>query len=193
MDTLPIVGYALGLQRTRVKVRASLTATVDYAPYMARIATYLEAVSEVLAATPPFAIDVRGVTLTPGAVPAQGFPRGDTLATLRDKLRAALRARGLGDGLDQRYRLVTAQMTLVRFATPLRAPERFVATLAAARESDFGSTMVARVELVFGDWFHTAAVEHLIAHFVLHRDSRRCLLWVGSVCRGRRMRSADCP
>jgi 2'-5' RNA ligase len=135
---------------------------------MARLPAYREAVSEVAAATPPFVIDVRGVTLTPGAVLAQGFPRDDTLATVRDRLRTALVARGLGDALDQRYRLVTAHMTLVRFATPLRQPERFIAALAAARQSDFGSTTVRRLELVFGDWFHTAAFEQVVAHFQLH-------------------------
>jgi 2'-5' RNA ligase len=134
---------------------------------MEHLPAYREAVSEATAATQPFLIDVRGVTLTPGAVLARGFPHGDTLATLRDKLREALEVRGLGHGLDQRYRLVTAHMTLVRFATPLRDPRRFVAALAKAWQSDFGSTRVECLELVFGDWFHTAAHEQLIAEFQL--------------------------
>jgi 2'-5' RNA ligase len=148
-------------------VLSLFTATAGYAPYVERLPEYREAVAEVAAATPPFAIDVRGVTLTPGAVLAQGFPRDGTLAAVRDKLRAALHARGLGDALDRRYRLVTAHMTLVRFATPLRAPERFVAALAAARQVDFGSTTVERIELVFGDWFQTAENEELIESFDL--------------------------
>lgn len=149
-------------------VLSLFTATADYRPYMARLADYHEAVSEVAAGTAPFVLDIRGVTLTPGAVLAQGFPRDDTLATLRDKLRSALRARGLGGALDQRYRLVTPHMTLVRFAAPLREPERFVAALAAARQTTFGATSVARLELVLGDWFHTAAHEQRLADFHLH-------------------------
>jgi 2'-5' RNA ligase len=148
-------------------VLSLFTATDDYAPYLARAAEYREAVAEVAAATPPFVIDVRGVTLTPGAVLAQGFPRDETLASMRDRLRAALSARGLGDSLDRRYRLVTAHMTVVRFATPLRDPERLVAALAAARPIDFGSTTVDRVELVLGDWFQTAVHDQLIARFQL--------------------------
>jgi 2'-5' RNA ligase len=143
------------------------TATAEYAPYMARLADYLDAVSVVAASTPPFVLDVRGVTLTPGAVLAQGFPREETLATLRDKLRTELAARGLGADLDQRYRLVTAHLTLARFASPLREPERFVAALAAARHIEFGSTTVERLELVFGDWFHSAAHEQHLAEFPL--------------------------
>ena len=107
-------------------VLSLFTATVDHGPRMARLPDYLDAVSEVVAGTSPFAIDVRGVTLTPGAVLAQGFPRDDTLAVLRDKLRQAITVRGLGDALDQRYRLVIAHMTIVRFAVPLRAPCRHV-------------------------------------------------------------------
>ena len=148
-------------------VLSLITATADYAPYLAQLPAYLEAVSEVAAETPPFAIDIRGVTLTPVAVLAQGFPRDGTLATVREHLRAALHARGLGDALDQRYRLVTAHMTLVRFATPLDDPQRFIAALAAARRTDFGLTMVGRLELVFGDWFHTAAREEKIAEYQL--------------------------
>jgi 2'-5' RNA ligase len=148
-------------------VLSLFTATADYAPYMAHLPAHRDAVAEVAADTPPFIIDTCGLTLTPGAVLVQGFPRDGTLATLRDKLRAALAARGLGDALDQRYRLVTAHMTLVRFASPLRDPERFVAALAAARRTDFGSTMVQQLELVFGDWFHTAAHEELLAQFEL--------------------------
>jgi len=148
-------------------VLSLFTATADYAPYMARLPAYCDAISEVLAATRPFALDVRGLTLTPGALLAQGFPRDKTLSTLREKLRGALGARGFGDTLDQRYRLVTAHMTLVRFAKPLRIPERFVAALETARQTDFGSSMVEGLELVFGDWFHTSAHERLIAKFQL--------------------------
>ena len=148
-------------------VLSLFTATVDHGPRMARLPDYLDAVSEVVAGTSPFPIDVRGVTLTPGAVLAQGFPRDDTLAVLRDKLRQAITARGLGGALDQRYRLVTAHMTIVRFATPLREPERFVAALEEARSTDFGSTHVEQLELVFGDWFHTQAREQVIRNFEL--------------------------
>lgn len=134
---------------------------------MARSTEYIDAVAEVAASTPPFEIEVRGVTLTPGAVLAQGFPRDDSLASLRDRLREALHARGLGEALDQRYRLCSAHMTLVRFAAPLRNCERFVGVLAAARGREFGCTSVEQVDLVFGDWFHTAAREEHIAGFRL--------------------------
>ncbi len=148
-------------------VLSLFTGTPDYAGYLARVPAYREAVAEVAADTPPFAVAVRGVTLSAGAVVAQGFPRGDALATLRERLRAALVARGVGDTLDRRYRLVTAHVTLVRFAAPLEHPARFVEALAAARGAEFGTSTVRRLELVFSDWYHSAAREEVLATYAV--------------------------
>lgn len=148
-------------------VLSLFTATDDYAPYLAHLPAYRAAVAAAVADVPPFAIAVRGVTLSPGAVLAQGFPRGDALARVRDRLRAALAARGLGGALDRRYRLETAHLTLVRFAAPLRDAAGFVGALAAARDADFGSSAVDGVELVLGDWYHTAAREQALARYPL--------------------------
>jgi 2'-5' RNA ligase len=148
-------------------VLSLFSAVPDYARYLARVPAYQAAVAEVAAETPPFAIDVRGVTLSTGAVLAQGFPRGDALAELRDRMSAALVARGLGDTLDGRYRIVTAHLTLVRFAAPLRRPERFVEALAAARTMDFGTSAVERLDLVLGDWYHTEANEQPLGEYAL--------------------------
>lgn len=131
-------------------------ATTDHAPYLARLAEYRAAAAEALADAPAFAVAIEGVTLSRGAVMAQGFPRDDTLERVRERLRAALAARGLAGGLDQRYRLMTAHLTLVRFAAPLRRPERFVAALADARGRAFGEMEVRGMELVVGDWYQSA-------------------------------------
>jgi 2'-5' RNA ligase len=148
-------------------VLSLFTATADHAAYLAHLPEYQDAVAEVAAATPPFAISIRGVTLTPAAVLAQGFPCDGTLASLRDRLRQALALRGLGDALDRRYRLVTAHMTLIRFAAPLRDGPRFVGALSPGRATDFGVTRVDGLELVFGDWYHTAARERTIKRYGL--------------------------
>ncbi len=148
-------------------VLSLFTATADYAPYLAHLAAYRAAVAEAVDGVPPFAIAVRGVTLSPGAVLAQGFARGDALARVRDRLRAALAARGLGGALDRRYRIETAHLTLVRFAAPLRDAAGFVGALAAARDTDFGTSAVDGFELVLGDWYHTAAHEQELAQYAL--------------------------
>lgn len=143
------------------------TATADHAPFLAHFPAYRDAVAEAVAGMPSFDIDVRGVTLTSSAVLGQGFPRDGTLAAIRDRLRAALAARGLGDALDRRYRLETAHLTLVRFAAPLRDADAFVDALAAARRTDFGTSRLDTLELVLGDWYHTAAHERELQRYGL--------------------------
>lgn len=148
-------------------VLSLFTATADPGPYLAHRQRYEAAVAEAAAAAPPFEIAVCGVTLSTGAVLAQGFPHGEALEDLRGRLRAALVARGLGAGLDRRYRLVTAHTTIVRFAAPLHDPARFVAALADARATDFGVSRVDRLELVLSDWYHTAEREQAIRAYPL--------------------------
>ncbi|AEG92274.1 hypothetical protein Rta_11880 [Ramlibacter tataouinensis TTB310] len=148
-------------------VLSLFTATADYAPHLEHLPAYRAAVADAIAEVPPFTIAVSGVTLAPGAVLAQGFPQDGTLAAVRERLRAALGARGLGGALDRRYRLETAHMTLVRFASPLRDAARFVDAVAAARATDFGASEVDGLELVLGDWYHTAAHERELARYRL--------------------------
>lgn len=148
-------------------VLALFSATADYLPHLAQLDAYRAAVAEALDGAAPFAVDTIGVTLSRGAVLAQGFPRDDTLARLRTKLRSALAARGLGDTLDQRYRLETAHTTLVRFVAPLRDPRRFVDALDAARSRALGTSVVSRLELVLGDWYQSSERARLLAAYEL--------------------------
>jgi 2'-5' RNA ligase len=148
-------------------VLSLFTATEDFAPHLAHMGEYRDAAATVLAATPAFTFDTVGITLAAGAVLAQGFPHGPALETLRDGLRAELRKRGLGHGLDQRYRLVAAHSTLVRFAAPLNAPERFAQALAEFRNAPFGRTEVSALELVFNDWYMSRDTLRTIETFQL--------------------------
>jgi len=152
-------------------VLSLFSATTDYAPYLAHLDAYRSAVDEALDGAPPFAIDCVGVTLTAGTVLAQGFPRDDTLARVRERLRAALTARGLGGAVDQRYRLETAHTTLVRFVAPLRQPGRFVDALEAARHRTFGTSLVTRMELVLGDWYQSSEVARPLADYTLREPA----------------------
>lgn len=147
------------------------TGTPDYARYMAHLDAYQEAIAEAVDGVGGFEVDAIGVTLSTGAVLAQGFPRDGTLARLRDRLRGALTARGLGDALDVRYRLETAHSTLVRFVAPLRDPARFVDALAAARERSFGTSDIAEVALVLSNWYHSVESTQTFARYRLAADT----------------------
>lgn len=132
------------------------TATAEYRRYLAHLGAYRAAVAEAAEGAAPFSIETAGVTLSRGAVLVQGFPQGAALAQLRARLRSALAARGLSGSLDERYRLETAHVTLLRFAAPLRAPGRFVDALEGARSRPFGTSRVTRLELVLGDWYQSS-------------------------------------
>ena len=152
-------------------VLALFTATADYEPFLAHLDGYQSAAAEALDGACAFAVEARGVTLTRDAVLAQGFPRGDTLQWIRERLRAALAARGLGGAVDQRYRLETAHTTLVRFVAPLRDPARFVDALAAARVRAFGTSRISQVELVLADWYQSSELSRPVSTFGLSTAS----------------------
>ncbi|QJE01464.1 mutarotase [Massilia forsythiae] len=140
-----------------VTVLSLFTVGDDFQPQLARLDDYRDAVRCAVHGLPAFEIDFRGVTASRGAVLAQGYPHGDTLATLRDRLRAELRARALDASLDRRYRLVTAHATLLRFVRPLRQPRRFVEAIETLRGAALGVMRVERIELVVNDWYMSSA------------------------------------
>jgi 2'-5' RNA ligase len=130
-------------------------ATVRHAEYLAKMARYMSAVDAALRGAGPIRMEFKGVTASTGAVLAQGFVGDATLNELREELRRQLRSRGLEEGLDVRYRLATAHMTIARFRSPLCDGRRLAAVLVAARSRVFGSTKVNSLTLVQNDWYMT--------------------------------------
>jgi 2'-5' RNA ligase len=121
-----------------------------------RLPEYLAVLDEVLKGRPPFSLSFRGVTATPEAVMIQGYPEDNALTQLRDELRAGLAGRGLGENLDRRYKIATAHLTVVRFATPMKDWKPLKSLLAANRYRDFGTTSFRALQLIEGDWYASA-------------------------------------
>jgi 2'-5' RNA ligase len=134
-------------------ILSPFTTTVNHQPFFARLKKYISAVDAALRRAGPMRIEFRGVTASPGAILIQGFFADSALNDLRDDLRRELRARGLTRGLDMRYRLETAHMTVMRFRASLRDPKKFTAALARARHHSFGSTTIRNPALVRNDWY----------------------------------------
>ncbi|HEX5690048.1 MAG TPA: 2'-5' RNA ligase family protein [Roseiflexaceae bacterium] len=151
-------------------VLSLFTATEQYQSHLDRLDDYRDAVASALRSTPSFAVDMVGITVAPGAVLLQGFPTDGTLNKARDRLREALIGRGLDTSLDQRYRLVTAHSTLVRFAAPLAAPEQFADALTAYRYTSFGRSVIASLDLVLNDWYMSSDTLTQIAAFQLQEQ-----------------------
>jgi 2'-5' RNA ligase len=150
-----------------VTVLSLFTVTEDHAPHLARRSDYAAAVREAVDGLSAFDIDFDGITISRGAVLAQGFPRDGTLELLRTRLRDALRARGLDGMLDQRYRLVTAHSTLLRFMAPPADPAGFAAALQALRAAPLGTMHVESLQLVVNDWYMSSAAVETIATLAL--------------------------
>ncbi len=152
-------------------VLSLFTVTADHAPHLARRADYAAAARAALEDLPAFDIDFDGITISRGAVLAKGFPRDGTLERLRARLRDALRACGLDGTLDQRYRLVTAHSTVLRFIAPPADPARLAAVLAQTRDMPLGTMRVDSLQLVVNDWYMSSAALEPVAAFTLRPPS----------------------
>ncbi len=136
-----------------VTVLSLFSGTEQPEPYIAQLPLYRRAIDQVLAAAAPFSLRFDGLTASPAAILVQGYPGGSQLHDLREALRAAIHAVGLGHNLDRRYRISAAHMTAVRFCRPLRNPARLTAALQSLRRHDFGHSPVTEIELVYNDWY----------------------------------------
>lgn len=152
-------------------VLSVFTAAADNAARLARLADYHAAVRAAVRGTPPFAVEFSGLTVSPGAVLAAGYPRGPALEALRARLRAELTARGLDDTLDARYRLVTAHATLLRFVRPLGDPAALAALLARLRREPLGVLQARELELVINDWTMSSATLRRVDRIALPASS----------------------
>lgn len=148
------------------------TATVDHGPLFARTEDYVSAVDSALRKVAPIQVEFKGITASPGTVMVQGFLVNDALNDLRDSLRQQLQVRNLGGGLDRRYRLETAHMTVARFRAPLRDGERFATALERARQRFFGTMSIVSLGLVKNDWYMTRQVLETVKRYRLARGHR---------------------
>jgi 2'-5' RNA ligase len=130
-------------------------ATAAHRHFLVHTEKYLAAVESALQKAGPMRIEFTGVMASPGAIMIQGFPGSEALNDLRDHLRHQLRVRGLTKGLDVRYRLETAHMTVARFRAPLRDSKHFATILARSRRRSFGSMTIKSLSLVTNDWYMT--------------------------------------
>jgi 2'-5' RNA ligase len=148
-----------------VTILSLFTATVDAAPFFAQREGFVAAVDAALMNLRPVRISFEGVTASPGTVMVQGFFKTDSLNELRERLRHQLQVRGLAQGVDERYRLETAHMTVVRFRVPLRQSAKFARALEQARHRWFGVTTVKSLVLVENDWYMSRQCTRTLRRF----------------------------
>ena len=150
-----------------ITVLSLFRATENFEPCFAKIPAYLTALQPVLSAAEHFAVRFRGITATKSSIMVQGFPKDGQLERLRDRLRKALRSKSLGEGLDERYRIITAHTTIMRFRTQPQDLRRFVQVLGSHREQNFGQLTFQTVQLVKNDWYMSADKLEVLADYPL--------------------------
>ena len=141
-----------------------LTARPGWVPDPAVSRAYQTLLTRLLGAMPPLGLSFRGLTLTAGAVMAQGYPDA-AFQPLREVLRAQAVAQGLP--LDERYHSPTAHATIVRFPTAPRQPAALTRWVAARRALPLGEELITELHLVAHDWYNRQAHRQLLARLPL--------------------------
>lgn len=134
------------------------------------VAAYRQVVARVVHGTPPFVVQLSGLTASPGGILVQGFPADGHLNTLRTRLREAFQTSGLPQSIDQRYRLQTAHLTVARFRQPPRSYQHLIDFVEKYQQQVIGPWEVASLELVFNDCYqrqqHTVLLQQYPLPFV---------------------------
>jgi 2'-5' RNA ligase len=134
-------------------VLSLFTASIDHQAGYAAIPEYRAFVQQALEDMPAFSLQLKGISLTTGAVIVCGYPDSEVLNLIRTKLRELLACGNLGSGMEKRYTLTMAHSTILRFSAPLRNPPVFVKMLSENRARSFGTIIVSEVHLVKNDWY----------------------------------------
>ncbi|WP_406844124.1 2'-5' RNA ligase family protein [Flavobacterium soyae] len=117
---------------------------------------YINIIQNSLADLGEIKIEFRGVTASNSAIMIQGFPSGETLNNLRNKLRENFRNSTLEQSIDSRYSISTAHSTVMRFTEELQNPKELIEVVEQFRDYTFGEFTADKLELVFNDWYQRA-------------------------------------
>ncbi|WP_375583453.1 2'-5' RNA ligase family protein [Cyclobacterium xiamenense] len=130
---------------------------------------YIERIEESLRDIPPIQIEFKGVFASSSCLMIQGYPLDAYLEESREHLRRLFKHSGLEQSLDQRYRLVTAHCTLIRFQKPVSRTQTtdVLALLDHYRDHFFGCQHFEQVEFVCNDWYQRQKNVTLIQTFSL--------------------------
>ncbi|MCB2199482.1 2'-5' RNA ligase family protein [bacterium] len=121
---------------------------------------------------PPFEVTFTGLTASPSCLMVRGYPSGEGLTVLRDRLRETFLESELEQSIDSRYRIETAHLTILRFARSVARPKEFLDLLRETSTIEIGRCKIDNVEFVANDWYQRQANTRLIERFQLGgRDS----------------------
>ncbi len=150
-----------------ITLQVIVTGNNQFNPENHPIRKYISILDSVLNDIHSFKIDFHGLTLSDGAVLAQGF--SEEIQKIRKKIRTAFDSEGLV--IHERYFPQTAHVTLMRFRKPLQNPRTFINILKEARNIPFGYYQVNSVKLNICDWYNQKEKRYELSSFMLKPKS----------------------
>ena len=128
---------------------------------------YISVIRKSLSTIHNFSIHFKGISLNPSGILVNGYPKDDTLETLRNSIREHFKQTDLTQSLDKRYTIKTAHSTILRFQNYLQHPGQLIEFIHEHRNTDFGTFQVKNIELVFNDWYQKTETTKLLKSFRL--------------------------
>ncbi|PKB15355.1 2'-5' RNA ligase family protein [Flavobacterium sp. 5] len=117
------------------------------------VSEYSKIISKSLESINEFEIEFKGITASESAIMIQGFPKDNTLNTIRENLRDNFSQSILQQSIDKRYPLITAHITVIRFKEKLKDVASFMNYIEKYKNHDFGTLKVDSLYLVYNDWY----------------------------------------
>lgn len=166
--------HVYAAESLHITVLSLISAAPDVSLDTIPVDAYRAVFEAVIPAIPPIEIEFTDLTASRDSLFVAGRSAGDALNDLRASLRGPLHVAALAERMEQRYRSLTAHVTILRFQTQ-PGPDRLrelVTFLESQRQSkqDPGAsgTFTAReVEFVINDWYMSHDVVHTLGRYVL--------------------------
>ncbi|GAB2666853.1 hypothetical protein GCM10027036_20550 [Flavihumibacter cheonanensis] len=133
---------------------------------------YINLVANSLYDCSPFQLEFKGVTLSSGAVLVRGHPVDDQLNHIRENIRTAFKASRLLHSIDERYTIITAHSSVVRYQYPIENIPAWIYKIREFQNYDFGMQTVDTLELVFNDWFMRKDKVRILKEIQLHEEGK---------------------
>lgn len=134
---------------------------------MIPIPSYIEIIQKSIFDSGEIKIAFKGVTASASAIMIQGFPSGESLNNLREKLRENFKKSTLEQSIDSRYTIAAAHSTVMRFQEKLQNPDQLIAVVEQYRDYDIGEFTVENIEFVYNDWYQREKNTVLLKNFIL--------------------------
>ncbi len=113
-------------------------------------------------------IELNGIFASPNGITIQGFPVGEGLSELRDKLRKGLGDFGLTNLEKKKYAIQTAHVALIKFVAPLDG-QRLLSVVDSLRDFPIGTFDISELVLNFSSRYDKFKTIEVVAKYLLEK------------------------